>query len=250
MKVYFVGPPGGSMSLYEQQMKGQRVLYSYATCRYMDVPEGAAGYCLDSGAFTVWKKGKTINMNKLIEWYERHDTADFKLMLDVIGGSEQQQKHNLNLMEREGQDVVPVFHGPGAESWEWFDELCKRYPLVAIGSLLPDNTSAAATEWLKDIFDRVCDPSTGLPKYRIHGLRMTSRMGDFPFASVDGSAWVTAAKNGRLPVRGGGQTDAPIGFGRAELQDMWIRAWTHAPKCETYFPRKEGKQLFMFKEAR
>lgn len=249
MKVYFVGPPGGTFDAFEALMQGRRVMYSFATCRSTPVPEGIEGYALDSGAYTAWKQGRRVNMDRLVEWYERHDSADFRLMLDEIGGSEMEQRRALYEMERAGQDVVPVFHGPGCESWRWFDELCERYPLVALGSIVKDNTSEAATRWLMDVFDRVCDRETGLPRVALHGLRMTSRMSDFPFASVDGSTWVTAAKNGRMPTRRG-QTEAPLGFASADLQEMWVRAWDAAPKCERYYPRAPSPQLTMFGEPR
>lgn len=240
MNVYFVGPPGSDFATFEQQMQGQRVLYSFATCRGLDVPEGAAGYCLDSGAFTAWKQGRSIDIDRLTAWYERHDTADFKLTLDVIGGTEDQQKENLRILEKNGQDVVPVFHGPGLESWRWFDELCERYPLVAIGSVLPRNTNRTVEAWLHDIFKRICDPVTGAPRVRIHGLRMCVRMAEFPFSSVDGSAWVTAAKNNRMPAGNGTrQTRAPPGMSRLDLQHRWIMAWTSAHKCSSYQPKKE-----------
>ncbi len=235
MRVYFVGPPGGSFEIFKEQMRGKRVLYSYATCRGLDVPETVDGYCLDSGAFTAWKRGIPVNIDRLIEWYERHDTADFKLTLDVIGGSEEDQKENLRILEQNGQDVVPVFHGPDLESWRWFDELCERYPLVAVASVLPQNTCPAVERWLQQMFNRICDKETGKPRVRIHGLRMCVRMCQFPFGSVDGSAWVTAAKNGRMPVGDGTrQRVAPSGMGRFELQDMWIQSWTNASKCKTY----------------
>lgn len=236
MRVYYVGPPGSSLDVFAEQMRGKRVLYSYATCRSVPVPETVAGYCLDSGAFTAWKKNTTINIDKLIEWYERFDTADFKLTLDVIGGSEQAQKENLRILERNGQDVVPVFHGPHLESWNWFDELCERYPLVAIASVLPNNASPQVTWWLQQIFNRVCDRKTGLPKVRLHGLRMPIRMSEFPFDSVDGSTWITAAKNRRMPAGVGAvrQTYAPPSIGRLELQELWIEAWQAAPKAKTH----------------
>lgn len=243
MDVYFVGPPGGSNETYRQQMQGKRVLHSYATCRYLDVPEGTKGYCLDSGAFTAWKKGKAIDMERLLRWYELNDTADFKFMLDVIGGDESAQRRNLNVMEREGQDVVPVFHGPGLESWKWFDELCERYPLIALGAVTPKNTSEATKDWLDQVFSRICDRSTGEPKVRVHGLRMTSQMQDYPFSSVDGSAWVTASKNNRMPMKyGTRQRVADREYSRLTLQQMWIDAWTECPKATRY----EGKRAVQF----
>ena len=237
MDVYFVGPQGGAFSIFEEQMRGRRVLYSFATCHGLDVPMSAAGYCLDSGAFTAWKRDKRIDMDRLIRWYERHDTADFKLTLDVIGGSEAAQRENLRILESNGQDVVPVFHGPQLESWKFFDELCARYPLVAIASVLPQNTCPTVEHWLRQIFNRICDKETGKPRVRIHGLRMCVQMSKFPFASVDGSAWVTAAKNGRMPTGDGTrQTIAPKHLGRFDLQDMWIQSWTNAVKCKSYKP--------------
>lgn len=237
MNVYYVGPPGSDFATWEQQMEGRRVLYSFATCHGLDVPQRAAGYCLDSGAFTAWKQGRRIDMDRLLTWYERHDTADFKLALDVIGGSEAQQKENLRIMERNGQEVVPVFHGPGLESWRWFDELCERYPLVALGSVIPNNGSPSATRWLQQVFNRICDRKTGLPRVKVHGLRMCIRMPEFPFASVDGATWAIAAKNGFMPGGGRhglGQLKAPSGVDRITLQNQWISAWANAPKSVHY----------------
>lgn len=237
MKVYFVGPPGSDTANWERQMDGKRVLYSFATCRGTDIPEKAAGYCLDSGAFTAWKQNKKIDLDQLCAWYERHDTADFKLALDVIGGTEAQQKENLRAMESNGLDVVPVFHGPSLESWKWFDELCERYPLVAVGSVVRSNLSPRVTHWLHQIFNRVWDRNAGRTKVRLHGLRMCVRMREFPFDSVDGATWVIASKNGYMPAADGlRQTKAPIRLTNVELQDMWIESWTTIPKCSTYRP--------------
>ncbi len=92
MKVYYVGPGGCTAGEYASLMAGKHIMYSYATCHGRDVPEKVAGYCLDSGAFSEWKRKRPVNMDRLIRWYEKHDTADFKLMLDVIGGSVAEQK--------------------------------------------------------------------------------------------------------------------------------------------------------------
>lgn len=237
MKVYYVGPAGSDFATYSQQMAGRRVLYSFATCHGTDLPESIAGYCLDSGAFTAWKQGRKIDIDRLVAWYERHDTAEFKLTLDVIGGSEADQKENLRILERAGQDVVPVFHGPRLESWKWFDELCERYPLIAIGSVIPSNASPLVTHWLQQIFNRIWDPKTGKPRVRVHGLRMCIRMSEFPFDSVDGSAWVVASKNGRMPAADGlRQIVAPPHMTSRMIQSLWIDAWDKAPKAQTYRP--------------
>lgn len=220
-------------------MEGKRVLYSFATCHGLDVPEKASGYCLDSGAFTAWKQGRRIDIDRLTAWYERHDTAEFKLTLDVIGGTEAEQKENLRILERNGQDVVPVFHGPGLESWKWFDELCERYPLIAIGSVVQNNDSPKVTHWLQQVFNRVWDKEAEQPKVRIHGLRMCIRMAEFPFDSVDGATWVIASKNGFMPGGGRyglGQLKAPVGMDRMTLQNRWIATWQDVPKCKTYRP--------------
>lgn len=237
MNVYFVGGGGSDAATFAEQMDGKRALFSFVKCRSTEIPSTLAGYCLDSGAFTAWKQGHRIDIDRLLAWYERHDTADFKFTLDVIGGTEAQQKENLQIFDRAGQDVVPVFHGPGLESWRFFDELCERYPLVGIGSVVASNTSPLVTHWLNQIFNRVVDKETGRPRVRLHGLRMCCRMLEYPFDSVDGSAWATAAKNGRMPVNyGTRQTYAPPHRTRRELQNEWIEAWTNAPKCQTYRP--------------
>lgn len=235
MKVYFVGPPGSDLATWEQQMEGKHVLYSFATCRGLDVPAKASGYCLDSGAFTAWKQKRTIDIDRLTAWYEQHDTADFKLALDVIGGTESQQKENLYALERNGIDVVPVFHGPRLESWKWFDELCERYSKIAIGSVIQNNKSPEVTHWLRQIFNRICDKETMRPSVRVHGLRMCIRMREFPFDSVDGATWVIASKNGWMPgLDGLSQVKAPRNLTSRQLQTMWIQSWSSVPKCETY----------------
>jgi hypothetical protein len=224
------------MAIFEEQMRDKHVLYSYATCRSTPLPSTIAGYCLDSGAFTAWRRGTPVDIDKLVRWYDRFDRADFKLTLDVIGGTEAQQNENLRILESNGQKVTPVFHGPGLESWRWFDEMCEKYPLVAVSSVLPSNTSPQVTQWLQQLFNRICDRTTGLPKIKLHGLRMPIRMGDFPFASVDGSTWVTAAKNGAMPAGPASvqQVRAPIGMDCLDLQNAWISAWQAAPKAQTY----------------
>lgn len=237
MRVVHCGPAGGTFDAFEALMRGQDLMYNFVTCQGRAVPEGLAGLFLDSGAFQAWKRGTSIDPEALAAWYDRHDTALAKMALDVIGGSEEAQGANLRLMESLGQNVVPVFHGPHCESWRWFDGLCERYPLVAIGSVLPDNTSSDATEWLAQVFDRICDSDSGIPRVAIHGLRLASRVRDFPFASVDSSTWIRASKNGRGPTAGGGQTDKPWRT-CAELQEEWIRFYAWVPKCERWVPRR------------
>lgn len=233
MRLYFVGPPSGGNQHYVELMSGRRVLHSYGHDRSIPIPSTVAGYCLDSGAWTTWKKGRLVDLDKLCAWYDAHPAAEFKLMLDIMGGTEQQQRDALNEMERRGQKVTPVFHGPGAESWKWFDELCERYPLVAVGSLLPRNTMPEATDWLDRIFRRVCGPD-GIPRRRIHGLRMPIRAAEYPFDSVDGSTWITASKNGRMPTRFGRQTQATPGLSTLDLMRLWVEHLERMPKATRF----------------
>lgn len=242
MRVYFVGPPSGGAENYPRLLTGRHVLHSFGHSRSVPVPDCVAGYCLDSGAWTTWKRGKLVNLDALCAWYDAHPRADFKLMLDVMGGTEQQQRDALIEMEIRGQRVTPVFHGPGVESWRWFDELCERYPLVAVGSLLPRNSSPEATQWLDEIFSRICG-ADGTPRHKIHGLRMPIRMSDYPFASVDGSTWVMAATNGRMPGPDGRQIPATAGLSPLQLMEMWISAWERQPKCSRFTPQARQPRL-------
>lgn len=211
-------------------------MWNYVTCRNVPVPDGIASLDIDSGAFQQWRRGIQPNIERVAAYYDQFPNARLKMMLDVIGGTEQQQRNNLAIMESMGQRVTPVFHGPHCESWEWFDELCERYPVVAIGSVVPDNTSSAATDWLSQVFDRICDRD-GVPRYKIHGLRMASRVRDFPFDSVDGSTWIQASKNGRGPDIRGSQVDRPWQTCE-QLQAEWVRYYDYVPKCERWIPRR------------
>ena len=85
---------------------------------------------LDSGAFSVWNMGKTIDIYKYIEFIKEND-IEIYFNLDVIGDVEGTKK-NQKIMEDNGLNPIPVFHY--GEPFEYLDWLVEQgYTYIGIG---------------------------------------------------------------------------------------------------------------------
>ena len=85
---------------------------------------------LDSGAFSVWNMGKTIDIYKYIEFIKENN-IEIYFNLDVIGDVEGTKK-NQKIMEDNGLKPIPVFHY--GEPFEYLDWLVKQgYTYIGIG---------------------------------------------------------------------------------------------------------------------
>lgn len=169
---------------------GRHAFVSYA---YPDQIPIAAEYCqsfaLDNGAFTAWKSGKVVDWTKYYSWSElwlKHPGCDWAVIPDVIGGSE---KDNNKLLEEWPHGIfkgVPVWHLH--ESLERLEELTTFWPRLAFGSSGEYATPGTNPWWLRinDALRVVCDKD-GLPKVKLHGLRMLNHriFSKIPFSSCD-----------------------------------------------------------------
>lgn len=166
-------------------------------------------WVIDSGAFSAYQGGVTIDLGDYIKTCKHLLATDPKLVevysLDVIGGDWRESLANTERMWSEGVEAIPAFHK--GEPWSVLEQLAKDYPKIALGgiALLRRKEKLA---FAKQCFARVW------PK-KIHGFGCGGGMVlDLPFHSVDATSWAVgpvgfgnwrAYPGARVSWRGGSQ---------------------------------------------
>jgi len=165
-------------------------------------------WVLDSGAFSAWKSGTTINLQQYIntcrELQKRDPTLTEVFALDVIGDWKGTLQ-NTEEMWKQGIEAIPTFHF--GEPEDALIEIAKTYPKIAIGGIAGIPGTKARKRWIGQCFARVW------PK-KIHGFAVGADdlIMSFPFHSVDATSWEIGPcafgqwrTYGRLSVRGSAQ---------------------------------------------
>lgn len=172
---YHGTPIGGTKYDALKFLNGRNALISFAhPGQTAEVLECCDSFCLDNGAFTIWKTtGGQIDVVEYKKWVEHlgsHPAFDFALIPDIIMGS---IEDNDEMIERWESDVtaIPVFHL--GEPVERFFKMAKKFKTVALGStdLWPRNGSKEWWTYMADFMDDVTD-SRGVMPVKVHGLRM------------------------------------------------------------------------------
>ena len=181
----------------------------------LNVNQHQTRFVLDSGAFTAWKAGKTVNLDEYCRFIE---TLPFKpwryFTLDVVGDPAKTLS-NYETMLKRGFKPVPIF--TRGEDISVLEEYYKTSDVVGIGGLV-------GTEGNKGFVKGIM---TKVGNRKVHWLGFTSH----PFIvhykphMCDSSAWNSGAMYGTLCVY--------LGNGRFELYDY--------PK---FMKKKNDKLLF------
>ncbi|HBP0200252.1 hypothetical protein FA137_06970 [Pseudomonas aeruginosa] len=196
--IHYHGTPiGGTRQDAARFLAGRHALVPFP--RQDDVAivaEVCQSFCFDNGAFSVWKKGGTLDIEGYLRWvddWRRHPGFDWALIPDVIDGDE---ADNDRLLDQWPEQLpgVPVWHLH--ESLERLQRLASVWRTVALGSSGQWATPGTAPWWkrISAAMNSICD-AHGRPNCRLHGLRMLDPMifGRLPFASADST---NAAVNG------------------------------------------------------
>lgn len=180
---------------------------------------------IDSGAFSVWNKGSSIDLEGYVDFCKRHPGASCYVNLDVIPGVPNNKRtitptsledacqRGWNNYQRMLKDlpldkVIPVFHQNENPKW------LKRYldfgtPYLGI-SPANDRGTPEKLHWMKSIRPLLFDKD-GAPRCKTHGFAVTSfrLMKYWQWYSVDSASWkVVAAWGGLyLPRKTGGKYD-------------------------------------------
>ena len=155
--------------------KNKHVLVSFAHPEPMPlVHDTCDSFCLDNGAFTMWRKKKAVDWDKFVEWIDiwgQHPRFDFCFCPDKIDGTLEENQELMNKYMSKLKNAVPIYHLH--EPLEWAAELVKYAPRIAIGSSGEWPTPGTNKWWerMSLVMEAVCD-SNGVPQAKLHGLRM------------------------------------------------------------------------------
>jgi hypothetical protein len=144
---------------------------------------------LDSGAFSAWTRGRTMDWDAYMNWAEPwlDYPTTWAVIPDVIGGTEDENDRLLVKWYARGlslADGAPVWHLH--ESLDRLKRLCQGYQRVCFGSS-GEYAQLGSPSWhrrMHEAFDAIC--GNGPVPVWVHMLRGLDLAGsDYPFASAD-----------------------------------------------------------------
>ncbi len=172
--------------------------------RYVDAMRNdGAKVFIDSGAFSAWTLGTSIDLPKYCEWLHnnadivRYEDGDMMAsVLDGIGDPLQTYRNQLE-MEAYGIRPLPCFHF--GEDERYLEHYIENYTYITIGGMVGKNKNLLRT-WLDRIWERYMVDETGRAKIKVHGFGLTSfdLMERYPWHSCDSSTWIQLTKVGNI----------------------------------------------------
>ena len=169
---------------------------------------------LDSGAFSVWSRGESIELDDYIKFCKSRPNMTVYIALDVIPPkgakltSELKDKvasegwNNYLKMIRQVpmEKVMPVFHR--GDSFKWLETMLDfECPYIGLAPRFDGTDLKRKYKFIEDCKKYVYD-SSGSPITKTHGLAVTNHkmMADFKWHSVDSATWVQTAGWGGILV--------------------------------------------------
>jgi hypothetical protein len=168
---------------------------------------------LDSGAYSAWTHGKTINLRDYIKFIrEVEPCLRTYVNLDMIPGSLGRSRtwedaegsaaksyRNWQMMKDAGLKPLPVFHQ--GEDFRWLEKMLKDGEDYIGISTAKNQRRSVQQQWL-DIFFATVTDELGRPLIKVHGFGSAhvDWLRRYPFYSVDTAGWLKAAAYGKLYV--------------------------------------------------
>lgn len=169
---------------------------------------------LDSGAFSVWNKGASIDLKEYIDYCLSYPSISYYVNLDVIPGKPNQKRtvspDEVERSAKEGwknylrmckhlpaEKVIPVFHQN--ESVDWLKTYMSHgTPYIGI-SPANDRTTAEKARWFRSLKPFIFRPD-GTARFKTHGFAVTSYdlMSYWEWYSVDSASWKLVAAWGGI----------------------------------------------------
>lgn len=143
---------------------------------------------LDSGAYSAWKSGAKIDIDKLCEEARNPDWNEV-VALDVIGDQYASAKNALYMKEK-GLTVMPVFHY--GDDWALLKEYCDAFDRVGLSCRFGEKLDKSFG-WLDQCFARAYPK-----KFHSFGWVARDMLWRFPFFSADTASWHNGVRFGRL----------------------------------------------------
>lgn len=193
--IHYHGTPlSGGISVNAKALMGKHAMISYANPEAVHIAaEVCQSFCLDNGAFSVWKRGAALDIDGYAEFvahWMRHPAFDFYVIPDVIEGSLDDNRKLIATWAKTGIDMLrygaPVWHMH--EPVEVLRDYCNAYMRVCIGSSGAYSEVGTGRWWgrIAEAMDVACDDE-GFPNSKLHGLRMLDPtiFSHLPLASAD-----------------------------------------------------------------
>jgi len=205
---------------------------------------------VDSGAFTAWTKGITINIDEYIKHIEENiDIIDREMItnLDVIKWGERGSKptaqdyedgaregwENYLYMKSKGYESMPVFHQ--GENYYWLEKMAKNCKRIGI-SHNKDSTRNKIDAWLYQCFYILNELKTGV---KTHGYGITSPdlISKYPYDTVDSASWALVAAWGAINTPYG-KIVISEGKDDKEAQEKRMKEVKYIENCPEYHKQK------------
>jgi hypothetical protein len=163
---------------------------------------------LDSGAYSAWRLGKPIDLEKYCDWLEANiDWIGPYVALDVIGPNDSEAAAkasytNLVRMQQRGLKPIPVWHAGEDVKWlyKMLDLGCDYIGLSASSLVTKHNVD----DWYAYAWSHLVN-ADGLPTIKAHafGEGRLSSLKRFPWYSADSTSWIYASqRNGQVNIEG------------------------------------------------
>lgn len=168
---------------------------------------------LDSGAFSAWRLKKEIHLGDYIRFIQEHqEDIETVVNLDVIPGipgtkpsktvveeSASQGFKNMEVIRKEGLDVMPVFHQ--GERFYWLEKMIDAGCDYIGLSPRKDHTTKRKKQWLDSVFTYLCGKH-GYPAVKTHAFGETSAsiLFDYPWFSADSTSWMLVGGYGGIII--------------------------------------------------
>lgn len=200
---------------------GRRVMISFAeqpteTCWQL-YREYGIEIIADSGAFSTWKRGTSIQLEDYMTWLRKYGIEQY-FNLDVVRDPVQTTINQLK-MEQVGFKPLPVFHY--GENWRLLRYYADNYPLVGIGGTV----GLSARE--KDLF--FSQVFSLFPEGKFHALGVADEryLRKYPFKSADSVWWIYKFRDRQRRFTLGGRKDEQAARVRhlQQIADLKVRAF-------------------------
>ena len=142
-------------------------------------PYRPARLMLDSGAYSAWKSGVTVDINALVKETQKSRYTE-SVALDVIGdwkGS----LNNARLMRDAGSPAYPVFHI--GEPWGLLEDYCAEFPKVGLSCRFGESRAESLR-----FYDQ-CFARAWPHPFHSFGWMDQKMLHLYPFHSADSSSW-------------------------------------------------------------
>ncbi|RLA77506.1 MAG: hypothetical protein DRG78_17320 [Epsilonproteobacteria bacterium] len=190
--IKYYGTPLTPLSIFNEALNGRNTLIPFPRPESLKLAlKICSKIIIDNGAFTLWRKGGTIDWNDFYIWLEPiKKDIEFYFIPDVIDGTElENDKLIEDYKQRKENKGVPIWHIN--ESFERLKRLMKDFNYIAIGSA-GEFRDLGTPKWHKrmnEAMEVLCEPD-GTPKVKIHMLRCLNYkiFTMYPFYSGDSTS--------------------------------------------------------------